>query len=236
MVCSIEKLQDIVCNGEDNGSAEVSVEGGSLPLTYLWINGETTALATALEPGVNTVTITDNDGCMTNCEIEISEPALLSCTITKLEDVNCNGQSDGSAEVMVLGGVPNSDATSLYTYSWDNGETTQIALGLSAGTHEVTVTDDNGCTTTCTVEIVEPEVLSCSLTKVDIECNGDQTGSITVSALGGSVPYEYSINGSVYQPGNEFNNLPSGTHIITCLLYTSPSPRDKRQSRMPSSA
>ena len=27
-----------------------------------------------------------------------------------------------------------------------------------------------------------------------------------------------------------------GAHCITCLLYTSPSPRDKRQSRMPSSA
>ena len=27
-----------------------------------------------------------------------------------------------------------------------------------------------------------------------------------------------------------------GSVIITCLLYTSPSPRDKRQSRMPSSA
>ena len=26
------------------------------------------------------------------------------------------------------------------------------------------------------------------------------------------------------------------THYIDCLLYTSPSPRDKRQSRMPSSA
>ena len=25
-------------------------------------------------------------------------------------------------------------------------------------------------------------------------------------------------------------------HTLTCLLYTSPSPRDKRQSRMPSSA
>ena len=25
-------------------------------------------------------------------------------------------------------------------------------------------------------------------------------------------------------------------HVIACLLYTSPSPRDKRQSRMPSSA
>ena len=28
----------------------------------------------------------------------------------------------------------------------------------------------------------------------------------------------------------------AGHNYITCLLYTSPSPRDKRQSRMPSSA
>ena len=27
-----------------------------------------------------------------------------------------------------------------------------------------------------------------------------------------------------------------GAYLVTCLLYTSPSPRDKRQSRMPSSA
>ena len=42
---------------------------------------------------------------------------------------------------------------------------------------------------------------------------------------------------------NEFNTgtvcLPAGEankNLDTCLLYTSPSPRDKRQSRMPSSA
>ena len=29
---------------------------------------------------------------------------------------------------------------------------------------------------------------------------------------------------------------PAGTYTESCLLYTSPSPRDKRQSRMPSSA
>ena len=39
-----------------------------------------------------------------------------------------------------------------------------------------------------------------------------------------------------YQQGN-FTDLCRGPHIPnTCLLYTSPSPRDKRQSRMPSSA
>ena len=34
---------------------------------------------------------------------------------------------------------------------------------------------------------------------------------------------------------SEFN-LPHGEQILTCLLYTSPSPRDQRGSRMPSSA
>ena len=32
------------------------------------------------------------------------------------------------------------------------------------------------------------------------------------------------------------NAFSKGLNDITCLLYTSPSPRDKRQSRMPSSA
>ena len=32
------------------------------------------------------------------------------------------------------------------------------------------------------------------------------------------------------------SNSYTGEHVIDCLLYTSPSPRDKRQSRMPSSA
>ena len=51
----------------------------------------------------------------------------------------------------------------------------------------------------------------------------------------------------LYEDGNEvllngYQNSPSGSIISTdqrlrsCLLYTSPSPRDKRQSRMPSSA
>ena len=40
--------------------------------------------------------------------------------------------------------------------------------------------------------------------------------------------YEYAYT-SVHEPQE-------GTMITICLLYTSPSPRDKRQSRMPSSA
>ena len=38
-----------------------------------------------------------------------------------------------------------------------------------------------------------------------------------------------------HQPANSYLNIPALMSAI-CLLYTSPSPRDKRQSRMPSSA
>ena len=34
----------------------------------------------------------------------------------------------------------------------------------------------------------------------------------------------------------ECKSLALNGHLLNCLLYTSPSPRDKRQSRMPSSA
>ena len=40
----------------------------------------------------------------------------------------------------------------------------------------------------------------------------------------------------VYDFTNNWNIEWGGHDIYTCLLYTSPSPRDKRQSRMPSSA
>ena len=38
------------------------------------------------------------------------------------------------------------------------------------------------------------------------------------------------------QPEVEAQETPTLEEVVVCLLYTSPSPRDKRQSRMPSSA
>ena len=47
-----------------------------------------------------------------------------------------------------------------------------------------------------------------------------------------------STSGTGTDDGSGFGSTQGGNTIITssCLLYTSPSPRDKRQSRMPSSA
>ena len=57
--------------------------------------------------------------------------------------------------------------------------------------------------------------------------------------LGDFLENYLSPNGNLYNANENFHDFAPGSqheYSNTCLLYTSPSPRDKRQSRMPSSA
>ncbi len=53
------------CPGGNNGSATVTVTGGTAPYSYLWSNGQTTAGITNLTEGLYTVTISDSKNCTT---------------------------------------------------------------------------------------------------------------------------------------------------------------------------
>ena len=148
--CDIEST-DVGCKGESTGSATVSAEGGVGSYTYSWSNGEDTATVTGLAAGTYTVTVEDENGAMTTCEVTIAEPAeALSCQASVVQNVSVNGGSDGEATVTPSGG------TGTVTYLWSTGATTQSITGLSAGTYSVTVTDENGCESSCEVTITEP--------------------------------------------------------------------------------
>ena len=62
-------------------------------------------------------------------------------------NASCNGIMDGSANVSVSGG------TSPYTFSWDNGDTSQNLNGVLSGTYIINITDATGCTQSDTVTI-----------------------------------------------------------------------------------
>ena len=184
--CTVNLIANIECAEDINGSAEAIPTGGTSPYTYLWDNGETTAVAVMLDGGLHTVTVTDANMCTTECVITISDTSDLSCSVTIDQNVSCNGESDGSATVIATGGVPG------YTYMWDNAETTQTAVALSAGFHEVTVTDQNNCATICTVTISEPVVLECSVViNADLMCFGENIGSASAVVTGGSGPFQF---------------------------------------------
>ncbi|MDM1405983.1 hypothetical protein HX039_18070, partial [Myroides marinus] len=202
---------DVNCYGESNGSAIVSVSGGTAPYTYSWApSGGTAATATGLAPGNYTVTVTDANACTTTASVTIDQPTAPLTTTTSKTDVSCNGESNGTATVTATGG------TAPYTYSWaPSGGTAATATGLAAGTYTVTVTDANACTTTASVTIDQPTApLTTTTSKTDVSCNGESNGTATVTATGGTAPYTYSWAPSGGTAATA-TGLAAGTYTVT---------------------
>ncbi len=178
---------NVTCSGGNNGSASVSVTGGTGAYSYTWSpSGGNVATATGLSAGTYTVTVKDANSCTKTQSFTITEPNALSAT-TSQTDVTCNGGSNGTATVNVTGG------TGAYTYSWSpSGGTTATASGLPAGTYTVTVKDANLCQTTASVTITEPPVLTATVAKTDVLCNQANNGTATVTPSGGTGTYTYS--------------------------------------------
>jgi hypothetical protein len=206
--CEIaDRTEDVDCNGGNDGSATVIVAGGSLPYSYLWSNGETTMTAINLKAGAHTVTITDGENVSTQCSVTIAQPELLECSVALVNGVSTSGVSDGSAAVTPTGG------TADFTYLWDNNETTQTAVSLSAGAHMVTVTDANGCESNCSVDVPEPGLLACEATGRDVSCYDGLDGTASVTPVGGLEPYTYSwSNGDTT---NSITGLVAGNYEVT---------------------
>ena len=201
---------NVSCNGGTNGSAMVTAGGGSSPYTYAWVSaGGTSATGTGLSAGTYTVTVTDNNGCTATAAATITQPAAITATIGAPANVVCNGQSNGSATVTAAGG------NTPYTYSWaPGGVTSATDAGVPAGTYSVTVTDHTGCSSSASVTITQPAVLSVTLTTNPITCAGVSNGSIAAVAAGGTSPYTY-----VWQPsggnGATASNLGAGTYTLS---------------------
>ena len=228
---SATKVQDVTCNGDADGSISTAVTGGTTDYTYLWddASAQTSSTAVGLAPGDYTVTVTDANGCTftTTPAVTITQPVVLSASATKVQDVTCNGDADGSISTAVTGG------TTDYTYLWDDAsaQTTSTAVGLAPGDYTVTVTDANGCTFTTTpaVTITQPVVLSASATKVqDVTCNGDADGSISTAVAGGTTDYTYLWDDASAQTTSTAVGLAPGDYTVTvtdangCTFTTTP--------------
>ncbi len=206
VLTSTSTSTDVTCNGDNDGTASMSASGGTAPYTYSWDNGATTASITGLAPGTYVGTATDANGCTTVETVTITEPTVLTSTSTST-DVTCNGDNDGAASMSASGG------TAPYTYSWDNGGTTASITGLAPGTYVGTATDANGCTTVETVTITEPTVLTSTSTSTDVTCNGDNDGTASMSASGGTAPYTYSWDNG--ETTASITGLAPGTYVGT---------------------
>jgi hypothetical protein len=173
---------NVLCYGNNTGSIDLSVSGGTAPYTYAWTGGTTTQDRSNLVAGTYCVTVTDANACSATVCVNITQPADLVLSETHV-NLLCYGTSTGSIDLSVTGGV------SPYTYAWAGGATTQDRNGLMAGTYTVTVTDANNCSKTLSATITQPTDISPVFLTNHVTCFGGNNGSIDLSVSGGTPGY-----------------------------------------------
>ncbi|MCH1527456.1 MAG: SprB repeat-containing protein, partial [Candidatus Poseidoniaceae archaeon] len=179
---------DADCFGAPTGSILGSVSGGTAPYDYLWSNAQITDDIANLIAGVYTLTVTDDNNCVSILNDTVNEPEEIVLTYTQV-DVLCFGESTGSIDLEVEGGIIP------YTYVWSSGEITQDLNGISAGTYDVDVFDDNNCLSEIQVIVTEPLTpVLLTETHTDALCIGGSQGTIDLSISGGTPGYSIVWN------------------------------------------
>ena len=107
--------------------------------------------------------MTDGHGCIETAIANVTEPLPLVLDFVNT-NVVCQDDTDGIASTLVTGG------TTPYSYNWSTGHSNQSVGGLGIGIYDITVTDNNGCTTNGSTEIISTTTLSYSLSSNDANC------------------------------------------------------------------
>ncbi|OJW77572.1 MAG: hypothetical protein BGO69_11745 [Bacteroidetes bacterium 46-16] len=199
-----------LCYGDANGSITINGAGGTPGYTYA--NDPNPYAATnnftSLAAGTYTIHTKDAHDCIKDTTLIITQPAPLVVNPT-VTNVLCNGGT-GSIAVTATGGTPG------YVYANGAGPYGNVNTftPLVAGTYTIHTKDTNNCQTDTVLNITEPTPLTITANTTDVLCNGNASGSITITANGGTPNYTYANGAAPYGPSNTFTGLAAGTYTI----------------------
>ena len=198
----------VSCFGKNDGSAQISVIGGTTPYIYIWESGAQTNNATKLSGGYQTITVTDTNNCSFIDSVLVQEPPKINIGIFAIGNTSfCAG---GSVFL-------NANPTNYPTYQWKlNGvnissATAPVFNASLPGNYSVSATDSVGCSATSTVTQVtvapQPQIVFTGVAGDYCE-NGD-TVLIFASPSGGNFNGP-AVSNNVFIP----NQLNTGTYQL----------------------
>ena len=192
-----------------NGAINLFVNPNGQPFIYQWSNGATTEDVENLFPGSYSVTVTLGVNCIQTSDYlveDISGAAEISHTLIP---TTC-GESNGTIQLQLTGGI------GPFTYSWSNGETTDLLENIPAGNYSVTVTGSDGCISIENIQLPneDPVIMITGNSTPNTSCNS-ANGEIDITVL----PSEfYDFNWSNGSTSEDLINIPAGNYTVTVTL------------------
>ena len=197
---------DVLCFGDNSGSIDLTVSGGTAPYKYIWSNGAQTQDISNLAAGVYDVLIVDAKNCQVSASVTIEQPVAPISVSATTQDIVCYSEATGAISVAASGG------TAPYQVLWASGETSWSRSGLAAGIYSGSVTDASGCSTDFAILVSQPTEMVLSISKADNVCPDGATGSAMLNVSGGTAPYTYEwSNGATSE---EITGLAAGTYTV----------------------
>ena len=207
----VESVTDPLCFG-GTGSIEVDITNGRGPFQFNWNDGRGLIDDNSLRnipAGTYIINVEDADACRGVFEFMVEDPPALALSLDA-ENISCSGQQDGRIQAIAEGG------TGAYNYSWSNNQNRDSIVNLVSGTYTLTVTDENDCSITEMAAIIEPSDITLSIARIlDARCFGEASGAVQIETTGGSPPFEYSTDDSLFQASPELMDLAADTYTIT---------------------
>ncbi|MFM7667788.1 MAG: T9SS type A sorting domain-containing protein, partial [Bacteroidota bacterium] len=185
---------------------------GSRDTIFVFVNG--------LNAGANTVNVSlvsangsvDDNTCNDLRSVSISVSGAQSFTTASnvITQPSCTANI-GSVQLQTNGG------SAPFTYSLNGGTVQSDATfsNLAPGSYTYTITDNTGCSITDVFNLTTPYSITSNYTQTaTINCYGQSTAEISITATGGQGGYEYSIDGTTFQSGSVFSGLAAGEYQV----------------------
>jgi hypothetical protein len=197
------QTEGALCNESCTGEAQLVLTDALEPISILWSDGSQEAQRQNLCAGAYSVSITDGTGCEALVELTIDAPAPLSTTLNS-SPILCAG-NNSVVQATALGG------TAPYTFTFE-GNTVSSSFEASAGTWEMVTTDNNGCSVSTPFEINQPQDIIVEGEVTSVSCFGENTGSVNLTATGGTPPLTFEWNTNTFSP--DLSNMAAGTYTV----------------------
>jgi gliding motility-associated-like protein len=198
---------DTICSGYP---VSITASSANNSYSYSWSNGMIGATITVNPTSTTTYTVTGTSGgsCFSTEDMTINVNPLPVANAGTAQNL-CKGSSTTISASASTGAPP-------LSYSWSGGQTTSTITVTPSTTTTYTVTVTNGftCTGNASVTVNVYSYPNASVSSIDVLCNGESTGSATITPSSGTPPYTYTWNTSPPQYTPTASGIPAGNYSV----------------------